>query len=763
MKRSISDGADYSRLIFLAFLWLAVGAVAPARAQQSGYSAAVQSTPGALGYWPFSAATQANSAVGGITGAFQGNAVLGPVDSGALPGDPAGNTAVLLDGNASFVSTNLIGGIPGRGSIAAWFKLTALPSSAGRIFTIAGSSQVGNDFDLQIDTDNRIRFYTDGGSSTVIDSALTAADLGVWHFVVATFTANAARSLYLDGHLAASSAPGGHNASGNGNFAMGESQVFRGRFFQGALDEVAVFNRELSAAEAANLYAARLIPSVVFGQVVPDFDPGAGVTDGVVRAAAFQPDGKPVIAGSFTNVAGAPRSGVARLNPDGTLDAGFNPGAGADDTVNAVLILPDGRILIGGDFTSYDGTQRNGLARLNADGSLDLTFNAQLKGPKAVSRAESDHSNPRFMRRGVGINAPGLVSTLSLQANGQVIFGGSFNKVAGVVASAIARLNADGSMDASFKSGGGPNGKVRASAPQPDGKTIIGGDFNQVGNAVRNGLARLLADGSVDPAFDPGAGAQGGAVNAVAVQPDGAIIVGGEFTGFNNAARRGIARVQADARVDASFNPGAGADGVVRAVALQSDGKTLIGGSFGKIAEAVAAGLARLNINGSVDAGFQQGADTNGGVFALALRADGAALAAGEFTTLKGSVRNRVGLVNTGAAAAVLKAPVLPIVTASVGSGADAGNIFLQRAGDASADLIVRYKAGGTAAPGRQYQTLSGTKKIKAGKATAKIKIRPLSDGAASGASKVSVKVQADAAYTVGDPAKAKAPVIDPD
>jgi hypothetical protein len=228
----------------------------------STYNSLLLNTPNLLGYWPFTQASQANSVVNGYTGTFQGDATIGPPGSGPALGSSSTNTAVILDGNNSYVNTSLVGGLSSsgsnadQGSIIGWFYLTNLPSIAGHYFTIAGESQEENDFDLQIDTDNEIHFYTDSGSSTVDTNALTAADFGVWHFVAATFTSAASRNLYLDGVLVASSVPGSHNAGGTGTFAMGESDVFTGRYFEGALADVAVFNRQLSSTEVSNLYAA---------------------------------------------------------------------------------------------------------------------------------------------------------------------------------------------------------------------------------------------------------------------------------------------------------------------------------------------------------------------------------------------------------------------------------------------------------------------------------------------------------------------------
>jgi uncharacterized delta-60 repeat protein len=102
---------------------------------------------------------------------------------------------------------------------------------------------------------------------------------------------------------------------------------------------------------------------------------------------------------------------------------------------------------------------------------------------------------------------------------------------------------------------------------QPDGKVLI------------NGRTRLNADGSLDGGFNSGAGANG-TILSVALQPNGKVLIGGSFTTFNGTNRVHIARLNANGSLDTTFNPGTGADGVVRSIALQSDGKVLIGGDF---------------------------------------------------------------------------------------------------------------------------------------------------------------------------------------
>ncbi len=200
-------------------------------------------------------------------------------------------------------------------------------------------------------------------------------------------------------------------------------------------------------------------------------------------------DGKIIVGGDFANVDGAPRSHVARLNADGTLDTAFNPGAGPNGTVNAVRALAGGQVLIGGSFTSVDAAPRGGVARLNADGSLDAGF---VTGPAA--RTSSLRSGGRTAAAAAG-GAVAAVLSFDVQASdGKVVIGGIFDQLGAALRHNVGRLNADGTVDATFDPGAGPDSAVHALQLQPDGRTLLGGDFASVDGLERRGAARLLGD-----------------------------------------------------------------------------------------------------------------------------------------------------------------------------------------------------------------------------------------------------------------------------
>jgi uncharacterized delta-60 repeat protein len=355
------------------------------------------------------------------------------------------------------------------------------------------------------------------------------------------------------------------------------------------------------------------------GVLDSSFKTGGGA-NGTVNVVKRLKDGKILIAGTFTTVQGVPRNRIARLLASGKVDLTFNPGSGADGDVLALAVQADGKVLIGGQFSSYNGTGRDGIARLNADGSLDSSFNP-----------------------GSGTN--NFVSALAVQADGKVLIGGFFSSYNGTERNRIARLNADGTLDGSFDPGTGADGGVFALAVQADGKVLIGGGFSSYNGTERNRIARLNADGGLDDSFDPGTGADGG-VFALAVQADGKVLIGGFFTSYNSTERNNIARLNANGSLDSSFDPGTGADGTVRALAVQADGKVLIGGLFTSYNDTGRNRIARLNANGSLDSSFDLGTGADGGVRALAVQADGKVLIGGFFTSYNGTGRNRIALLN---------------------------------------------------------------------------------------------------------------------
>jgi uncharacterized delta-60 repeat protein len=477
------------------------------------------------------------------------------------------------------------------------------------------------------------------------------------------------------------------------------------------------------------------------GSVDPTFNPGIGGSPAGVTSFAVQPDGKIIVGGIFTGLGGGtgvtPRLCLGRVNPDGTVDASFNPGVtgGTDseltDGIYKVLLQADGKILVGGDFTGLGGgtgsTPRSHIGRLNPDGSLDVSFDPGANAPivfglaqqpdgkilvgglfsmlggggngsnarNALGRLNLDGSIDNTFNPGV--NNGGYLTNIWLQSNGKLVVVGGFSGLGGGTGttprSNIGRLNADGTVDAGFNTGtdfemyavvvhpnghvyfggnflniitpigtfprhyiasftpeggvtglvnNGASASITAIAVQADGGVLVGGQFTGLGGPLgtgntRNHLGRFTGAGLID-AFNPGAN---GNVLAMAVQPDGKIVVGGDFTmigggGTGSTSRNHIARLNNDGTVDMAFDPGA--DQTINALVVQPDGKILVGGAFttlggGGTGSTSRHFIGRLNIDGSPDLGFDPGA--NGVVNAIALHGD-SILIAGDFAMVGG-------------------------------------------------------------------------------------------------------------------------------
>jgi uncharacterized delta-60 repeat protein len=421
-----------------------------------------------------------------------------------------------------------------------------------------------------------------------------------------------------------------------------------------------------------------------------DFNPGANVS---VDAIAVQPDGAIIVGGGFTQIGGGgigtiERNRIARLDANGSVDPGFNPNA--TGIVRALAVLPDGKIMMAGSFQHVAGSFRGGLVRLLPDGSLDTTFQ--------VGTAN--------------------VNALAVQPDGKVLVGGCFLAFGGagtgtIPKRSLARLNADGSIDNSFDPGA--NACVDGIAVQPDGRIVVVGAFSTLGgggsgNTARFGIGRLNADGSVDPTFNPGADQR---VLGVAVQSDGRIVIVGMFErlggGTATTFRSRIGRLLTSGEVDPTFDPGANSR--VNTVLIQPDGRIVVGGSFTRlggggfpsVGDPDRSHIGRLLPDGSVDLSFDPGAED--AVNALALQPDGRLLIGGEFTRLGGgstgvTTRHRLGRVDASSD----PAPTSFVISASAGPN---GTITPAGALEVVAGSIVGFTLAPSA--GFAVEAVSGT------------------------------------------------------
>jgi uncharacterized delta-60 repeat protein len=396
-----------------------------------------------------------------------------------------------------------------------------------------------------------------------------------------------------------------------------------------------------------------------------------------VFALAAQADGKILLGGNFTSLGATARNRLARVNADGSLDSAFNPAPNA--TVISLRVQPDGKILVGGSFTAIGGSNRARLARLNADGSLDAGF---------IASADA-----------------GSVDQLVLQADGKLLIAGLFTQINGLPRPSFARLNADGSLDTAFDvpvatASTTPNVLVvSVVAVQPDGRILIGGNMSTVAGQARTSLARLNADGSLDATFNP---SPNFTVSAIVVQPDGKILIGGSFTTVGFTARNRLARLNADGSIDATFN--SGADASVMRLALQADGRVLVAGTFSSLTGGLRSRLARVGPDGTLDASFDPNVTgtvggSSPGVYALVVPGPDQVVFGGAFSAVSGQPRS--GLARLGSP--------LPLITRQPADlAATAGaSVTLSVASNVTTGAQYQWRRNGTPLAGATAATLT--------------------------------------------------------
>lgn len=363
------------------------------------------------------------------------------------------------------------------------------------------------------------------------------------------------------------------------------------------------------------------------GDLDPKFGDGGKVFTHIgfgdrVTSLAFQPDGKIIAAGASGNrgIFFASDFALVRYNADGSLDTSFGAGGKVttdffdyEDYINAVALQTDGKIVVAG--RARDGALAYfGIARYNKDGSLDSTFGS---GGKVVTSFFGYGDDPH---------------ALAIQPDGKLVVAGTAFSASSIPGAGgpnanfgLARYNSDGSLDPTFGSVGkvttdfGNFDIITAIAIQPDGRIVAGGDTTNQNTNTDFALARYNIDGSLDSSFGSGGKVvtdfvrQPDFVGGLALQPDGRIVVAGDVsTNEGDADGFGLARYNKDGSLDSSFGSGGkviteGELIAAYAVAIQPNGKIIAAGLARSSFSNVDFGLARYNSNGSLDPGFGSG------------------------------------------------------------------------------------------------------------------------------------------------------------
>ncbi len=342
------------------------------------------------------------------------------------------------------------------------------------------------------------------------------------------------------------------------------------------------------------------------------FNPVSTGGIGGVQDIVVMTDGRILIAGLTP--------GIARLNADGSLDATFNPGTGANAVVNDVLQQSDGKIIISGSFTQYNGTPISRIARLNADGSLDTSFT-----PPTINS---------------------VIYEAAIQSDAKLVIVGGFSSVVGNTRRNLARLNSDGSFDASLDAGTNSFATRPSVAIQPDGKILVGGTYTQ------KGITRFTSTGAVDGTFaspyDPGSDST---VHSMILLPGGSIIAGGHANLTGGGQQMGVIKLLSNGALDPGFASAPVVDGGLEifSISLGPDGKIFAGGDLYKLGSMATPSkrMARLNANGSIDASFTGTVEGYGAVRAAKQQGDGKIIAAGSFEAANGTARRNIARFNS--------------------------------------------------------------------------------------------------------------------
>lgn len=468
-----------------------------------------------------------------------------------------------------------------------------------------------------------------------------------------------------------------------------------------------------------NFRSNGIIRLLATGEVDTSFHSGL-VEYSNVNTAVVQPDGKIIIGGNFLLYDGVPRSKIARINNNGSLDTSFNPGAGfngdvtalALDTnnsilaggnftgyngesahyvariltngtidllfspdfstgntyaINAIHVTPQGKILIGGEFEMVNNLTCSGLVQLTNTGATDVTFNITSQVNSLITSicptssgkyiitgsfyAKAIRINPSGTHDntfGITIQHPQFDSQIINQAielqNGEFLLVGKFIMPSGEV-KPIGLTNADGSWDSNFIFNSDQDPQPFYSAIQLNNNEIaVTGSFNSIGKFGRNKIAAITLTGEVDSIFANTTGPDYNVLGAEILTNNKLVIVG-SFQTYHNNLRNRIACLNPDGTLDTTSFNGAGADATILCVDSQNDGKILIGGNFKHYNGVNQQCIARLNPDGSIDTNFHAQIADSGSVhtvLSFAIQPDGKVLVAGYFLDPNGIANQTV-------------------------------------------------------------------------------------------------------------------------
>lgn len=326
---------------------------------------------------------------------------------------------------------------------------------------------------------------------------------------------------------------------------------------------------------------------------------GAGFNNNIYKIARDPSTAKIYAGGAFSSLNGVTYGRLIRLNTDGTADTAFAVGSGFNNSVWSIAVASDGKVYVGGDFTTYQGTTSNRIIRLNTNGTIDATFN-------------------------VGTGASGQVRDMAIDSQGRLVIVGNFATYNGTTVNKITRLNTDGSIDATFVSTGmnaSYGSQLNYLLVDAQDRIYAIGESTSSYNGGASGttLFRANADGSLDTTYTtrlrwvsysyPGP-------SALALDSSGRLYVGNRSVGYNQGA---IVRYNSDGTRDTSYDNGTGVSQPGPwTLSLDSQNRLYVGGFFTALGGVGVSMFGRLLSDGSTDTSFMDiGSGFGTGVSAL--------------------------------------------------------------------------------------------------------------------------------------------------
>jgi uncharacterized delta-60 repeat protein/uncharacterized repeat protein (TIGR01451 family) len=398
---------------------------------------------------------------------------------------------------------------------------------------------------------------------------------------------------------------------------------------------------------------------------------------GKINDLKLDSQGRILIGGAFNGYNGIPSKGIIRLNTDGTVDGTLNLGTGLSDLVKTIAIQPDQKIILGGDFISYQSTYANRIVRINPNGSIDGTF--QLPGAYSIVEQLNvmpdssivflgSNTSPAVPYSFVKLNADGTLNMATpvgvigysnwfdqfkVLSSGKFVVIGQFDEFRGKDRGEIARLNSDFSLDGSFGPKPGFNGEIQRTLVQPDGKIYVGkalyteSEVNVYNDTFVKGLVRLEADGTLDTTFHI-ADSLFVSVEIMARQADGKIVVGGMTKVFdgNSITNRNVVRFNSDGTLDPSFIPYVFTSWELHELLIQPDGKIILLGRLSVNNGSSFSNITRLNSDGTPDPTFIVGSGTDNVITAGTITNSGKIIIGGDFTSYNGVPFQRFVAIN---------------------------------------------------------------------------------------------------------------------